>query len=189
MPTFRISATGEGGKTVAEATIDRPTRDEALIQGTAQLLADQTFPPEALEIFRRGIAGGFMYGEVCDTLTEKFHIQFFIAPTTETPAVRPVEERVAQAQPRAPERQHDPIGPQFPIIASNGRNLSPRELLQWEMKELNNQLRNAEQNFRDVKKQRDFIRKRRNECRELLKTKPKKPAVVRAVRKGAEQHG
>ncbi len=181
MLNLTITATGRDGKLIAEQSISAETREACLVQGIAEILAQNNFPPEALELYRRGMAGGFSRDECCDQLLNDFGLQFFARDGVAEQRVAPVEERMKPAANGAaalPSPAAEPIS-----IAALNR--SPRQLLQSELKEIRLLLSKSGLKLKEAQKEYDFLVQRAEQCRELLKPRPR----PRIVRKAGEHNG
>jgi hypothetical protein len=163
-----ISATDarRSGVTIGELAIERPTREQGLLEGCAELLANMG-NSEALDLYRKGLARDYTRDEVCDEIVSRFGIQFFAKPVTDT---EPLPAAVSlQQQPKPAAHVEFPpliVAPSAPPV-TNGH--SPRQLLRARWRELRAQRAVLEQQYKTVKKQRDEVKAMEQECRYLLR--------------------
>lgn len=177
-----VTDVNQGGKKIAESRAFA-SRDDALDRGEPEVLALNQFPPDIKLLYDSAI-GKFTRDEVNDEILARFKLQFFLREIKD-------DIEVAPEPPRAPAREVENgkvVVPPPAAIARNGKNLSPRQLLQWELKELNRQLRANAVTLDAAKKQQDFLKERRDSCVEMLKVKPK-PKLVAAKGKSNAVHG
>jgi hypothetical protein len=164
MPKFRLIATGAGGKPVAEIVVEKTGREQALTEGIAELLLLDKFPPDAVQLYREAIGRGYERVDVCDTLMEKFNLQFWCDPVKDdTPAP-------AQAETFAPTTSTAPVNSTVPVQSTR----TPRQIIRDELKRLNSAMKASKRELDQIKARYDDLKGRRDECRQLLTTPPPK---------------
>ena len=171
---LKIAATNvkQGGATVEEHVIDRPTREAALTEGIAELLMSPNFPPEAVNLYRAALARGFSRDETQDQLLESFGLQFFSQEVTDIETGPPVNRSFP------PNVSAPPPGAQsLPAQAE-----TPRQLLRTKLAGLLAQQTVLDKQFKAMKRQRDSVKAMVEECRRLLRA-PRKPKLVSVRRR------
>ena len=170
---LQITAVGKRGLPITDTIIERETREQCLREGIDQILQQGNFPPEAIQIYRAGLARDLSRDEVCDYLLEKFSLQFFSKEAGE------VESRIPPAEERIKAAAQNGATASPAAVAASIFNLkrSPRQLLQSELKEIKLLLSKSGLKLKEVQKEHDFLVQRAAQCRELLK-RPAKPRIV-----------
>lgn len=181
MPNYRISITSsdQGNRTVAEQTVARAYRDAAVIEGVAELLRQDQFPPEAVQFWVRAMSQASTPAEqadVHDLMMEKFHLQFFCKEADDI-APAPIPQPTAQGTGSTPSP-----APTHPFLNGGvttqpplSSNLTPRQILRHELKRLNSEITRLEPYYQQ-------LITRRKECRELL-SRPPKPKPQRRLQR------
>lgn len=177
------TSTKQGNAKVAEIAIDRPDRATALLEGTAELLVQEQFPPEVVQVYREGLARGFSRDEVCDTILEQWGLQFFVQPDSDVSPKSLEQEkaeidgkaRLAQKRLDVDENRHireaQPVPPRT--------QLTPRQLLQKEMRDLKYSLGASRHVLIQAQAIYDDLKARLAECKAMLEKAPKLKVVKR----------
>jgi hypothetical protein len=172
------------GKAIAETIIERSTLDACLTDGIAEILAQNNFPPEALQIYRTGLAKDFSRDEVCDELLGRFGLQFFKKEVQPSEVVAPVADRIASAAKNGATAPASPSTPTAVALFQVSCSDAPRKVLRDQLKQIEARRKSIAVELKRIQSDYDFLTARATECRELLKPRPK-PTIVR---KKAEAH-
>ena len=166
MPKFKLSATGAGGKPVADILVEKVGREQALDEGIADLLLLDQFPPEAVQLYRESVARGYERGDIFDLMTSKWNLQFWCEPVKDEQIIPPVAERVAPTR--------DLPVPPVPVAGTPRAEQTPRQVIQGELKRYQGAMRAFKVELDRIKRQYDWCKDRRDECVRLLKNPPPK---------------
>lgn len=166
MPKFKISATGAGGRPVGEIVVEKVGREQALDEGISELLLNESFPPEAVQLYREGIARGYERGDIFDTMIAKFNLQFWCDAVKDDQPIPPVAERVVQPPVQAPQ-PHAPVDGTIPRASQ-----TPRQIIQAELKRHQGAMRAIKTELDQMKRRYEHVKGLRDECVRLLKNPP-----------------
>jgi hypothetical protein len=170
MPKFNLTATttqpGRNGQTVGEVTVDVASRDEAMIDGVAELLRGPQFPPEIVQLYAQGMARATDATErldVQDLILEKFQLQFWCTEAAETEIPRPpIPVTAAPGVPVV-----SPPQSAFPLPPSL-TNLTPRQILRFELKRLRKEMAALLVQKKQIDEKHAGLKDRISECKRLL---------------------